>query len=93
MEKHCETLVISKGFEQIPSWRNYYYHPELTLFLIVYANDFQLAGSAVNLPRGWDLILSPSETAPTGIDMDPPTPVGRYLGRENRLSERWIDWQ
>eukprot|EP00959_Pyramimonas_sp_CCMP1952_P394008 8255762-Pyramimonas_sp.AAC.1 len=25
--------------------------------------------------------------------MDPPTPVGRYLGCEHRVSEKWVAWQ
>eukprot|EP00959_Pyramimonas_sp_CCMP1952_P457463 9474974-Pyramimonas_sp.AAC.1 len=39
------------------------------------------------------MILSPSETAPEGIDMDPPTAAGRYLGCEHRVSEKRVDWQ
>ena len=65
----------------------------MKLFLIVYVDDFKLSGPEENLRQGWDLILSPSDTAPKGIDMDEPEPVGRYLGCEHRVSERWIDWQ
>eukprot|EP00959_Pyramimonas_sp_CCMP1952_P001429 29295-Pyramimonas_sp.AAC.1 len=72
-EQHCEAHVMSKGFVPITCWRSCYYHPELELFLIVYA-DFKLAGPSRNLGTGWNLILSPFKTAPEGIDMDPPTP-------------------
>ena len=59
----------------------------------MYVDDFKLAGPASELQAGWDLIRSASEVAPTGIDMDPPTAIGRYLGCEHRVSERWINWQ
>ena len=92
-EQHCEAHVLSKGFTPIPSWRSCYFHRELKLFLIVYVDDFKMSGPEENLKKGWDPILSTSKTAPKGIDMDNPEPVGRYLGCEHRISERWIDWQ
>ena len=30
---------------------------------------------------------------PKGIEIDPPTEAGRYLGCEHRVSEQWIGWQ
>ena len=60
--------------------------------MIVYVDDFKLAGPADKLQVGWDLIRGPSKVAPNGIDMDPPTTVGRFLGCEHVVSEKWIDW-
>ena len=31
--------------------------------------------------------------APKGINMDPPTAVGRYLGCEHRVYDKETDWQ
>ena len=59
----------------------------------MYVDDFKLSGPAENIAAAWNLIRSPSEIAPKGIDMDPPTPVGRYLGCEHHATEKWITWQ
>ena len=56
-------------------------------------DDFKLSGPTGNLPEGWRLIQEPSPKVPKGIELDPPTKVGRYLGCEHRVSEKWIDWQ
>jgi hypothetical protein len=43
--------------------------------LVVYVDDFKLAGPAQNLPMGWKLIRK-------GINMDEPTPLGFYLATQ-----------
>ena len=91
-EQHCESHVTSKGFVPIPSWRSCYFHPQLKLILIAYVDDFKLSGPADKLAKGWELIRGKSDVAPNGIDMDPPAPVGRFLGCEHRVYTKDITW-
>ena len=50
-----------------------YFHKTLRLFLVVYVDDFKLAGPKENLRKGWDLIRK-------GLTMEDPTPLGVFLG-------------
>ena len=70
-EQHCEAHVLSKGFISIPAWRSCYWHPERKLFLIVYVDDFKLAGPASELQAGWDLIRSASDVALRALTWTP----------------------
>ena len=63
------------------------------MFLIIYVDDFKLAGPKHKLKIGWDLLKGASEGVPNGIQMDPPEPVGRYLGCKHVVYEKEIDWQ
>ena len=49
-------------------------HGELKLILSVYVDDFKLVGKKENLKEGWRLITG------SGLVLDPPTPLGDYLG-------------
>eukprot|EP00959_Pyramimonas_sp_CCMP1952_P067050 1399927-Pyramimonas_sp.AAC.1 len=53
----------------------------------------KLAGPADKLAQGWMLLQSTSPNCPKGIEIDPPTAVGRYLGCEHRLSTQFVEWQ
>ncbi len=90
-ERHCERHLLSQGFVRTSPWRSCFFHKLLKLFLVVYVDDFKLAGPAANLAKGWDLVRSKGKDT-AGIEMDDPTPVGRYLGCEHRLGERTITW-
>ena len=46
----------------------------LRLFLSVYVDDFKLAGPDENLAKGWKLMVD------SGLKLDPPGPLNRYLG-------------
>ena len=46
------------GFKIIPNWNSCFKHEKLKLFLLVYVDDFKLAGPAKNLEHGWKLIQS-----------------------------------
>ena len=50
-----------------------YFHPRLRLMLSVFVDDFKLAGPRTALATGWKLLR-------TNLDLDPPTPLGTYLG-------------
>ena len=53
----------------------------LKLYLVVYVDDFKLAGPASAINNGWELIRK-------GIKIDDPSPLGMYLGCRHDLSER-----
>ena len=77
-EQHCEKRLKEVGFELVypAAWPSVFFHPTLRLLLAVYVDDFKMAGPKENLAKGWELIGS-------RIDMDTPTPIGRYLGCEH----------
>ena len=50
-----------------------FWHKRLKLILVVYVDDFKLAGPKGSLAEGWSLISSE-------IAMGQPGPVGRFLG-------------
>ena len=74
-ERHCETELKKVGFEAVLTdiWKSVFYHPTRKLLLVVYVDDFKLAGPKQNIKRGWDLISSV-------VDMDQPEAIGRYFG-------------
>ena len=51
-----------------------FYHRPLKLILSVYVDDFKLVGKASSMKQGWKLITD------SGLVLDPPTPLGDYLG-------------
>jgi hypothetical protein len=75
-----ETLK-AVGFEPLAeSWQSCYWHEQLRLMLIVYVDDFKMAGPAENLAKGWELIRR-------GIVLDPPEELGLYLGCRHFIRE------
>jgi hypothetical protein len=85
-EEHCEERLNRPevGFVPIKNWRSCFWHPQLKLFLVVYVDDFKMAGPTANLKIAWDRIASV-------IKMEPPAPVDRYLGCHHRVSVREIN--
>ena len=79
-ERHCERHLKSVGFEPIQDWRSCFWHPQLKLMLVVYVDDFKLAGPKGNLTQGWKLIRQ-------GVRTEEPTPAGKYLGCEHIIGE------
>ena len=55
-ERHCEEHLTSIGFVPVPDWRGTYWHPELKLLLMVYVDDFKMAGPSANFAKGWSMI-------------------------------------
>ena len=73
-EKHCDMHVRKVGFLPVgEEWPSCYHHPVLKLYLVIYVDDFKLAGPTINLKTGWSLLEK-------GLTIEPPTPVGVYLG-------------
>ena len=85
-EKHCDEHLKSVGFEPVcESWSSCCFHKSLILLLVVYVDDFKLAGPKQNLKEGWSLIRK-------GLQMEEPTPIGAFLGcnhikREHKLPD------
>ena len=67
-EKHCRAIVQKLGFTEVPNWPNVYFMPERQLLLVVYVDDFKLAGPAMQLEWGWKELRK-------HITMDDPLPV------------------
>ena len=55
-------------------WECLYFHERLKLILSVYVDDFKLVGKEENLKEGWKLMID------SGLQLDPPEPLGDYLG-------------
>ena len=83
-EQHCEKHLFSQGFERIENWRSCFWHPKLKLFLVVYVDDFKMAGPKSNLAEGWALIRSKIKT-------EDPAPAGQYLGCQHVSETRKVD--
>ena len=74
-EEHRDTQVPKAGFESVlrDTWPACYYCKELQLLLVVYVDDFKLAGPSKCFDQGWSRLRK-------GLDLEPPTPTGLYLG-------------
>ena len=73
-EQRCDKHVKSVGFKPVgEEWQSCYFHPALRLFLVVYVGDFKMAGPKDNLDKEWSLLRK-------GLDIEPPVPIGVYLG-------------
>ena len=66
-EKHCTKQLESVGWKQVlpEIWQSIYYHAELDLLLVIYVDDFKMAGPKENMQKGWGGINQV-------LDMDPP---------------------
>ena len=71
-ERHCDSVLQSKGWSPIPGWRSCYWHQECETYLIVYVDDFKMAGPKKHLKKLWDQIIG---------DPDHPENGGIYMGR------------
>ena len=80
-EAHCAKYLKEVGFTEIDPWRSCFWHDVLKLYLVVYVDDFKLAGPKAAIKRGWELIRK-------GIKTDDPSPMGMYLGCRHDVSER-----
>ena len=77
-EQHCEKMLGEVGFQLVfpAAWPSVFFHPTLKLLLAVYVDDLKMSGPSDSMKKGWELVSSK-------IDMDTPTPMGRYLGCEH----------
>ena len=80
-EKHCESHLHKIGFRNVPGWRSCYRHKN-GCFLVVYVDDFKMAGPAAALAESWRLIRS----GPGGIKTDKPQEASKYLGCDHYVT-------
>ena len=75
-EQHLNANLAKKGWRQIlpEMWQSIFRHDELDLILVVYVDDFKMAGPKKNLAKGWAGIRSV-------VDLGEPEPCDRYFGR------------
>ena len=84
-EHFSQQHIISQGFELVADeWKSVYWHPKLRLMLVVYVDDFRMAGPKENLLEGWNLIKK-------NIRLDPPEPCGKYLGCIHKKGKAVLD--
>ena len=80
-EETCDNHCKEQGFSPIKDWPSCYFQHKLRLFLVIYVDDFKLAGPKGNLAEGWRLLRTKSlVTGEKGLDIEEPAPIGRYLG-------------
>ena len=73
-EQHCDESVRAVGFEPIgEEWPSVYIHEKLQLVLVVYGDDFKMAGAQKNLAQGWSMLR-------TRLKIEPETGLDMYLG-------------
>ena len=80
-ERHCEAHLLKQGFEPVPYWRSCYWHAVLSLFLVVYVDDFKMSGPKQSVKKGWTMIQQ-------GVRIGAPEPVNLYLGCYHRVALR-----
>ena len=66
-ERHCHDHLTKNGFKEITAWRSCYMYEKLKLFLVVYVDNFKLAGPEKNLDKGWHLIRQRSHRRPHSV--------------------------
>ena len=73
-EKHAHKKLLEIGFEvTAESWPSCYLHKETDLFLVLYVDDFLMAGSETELTNMWKRIGD-------ALKIDEPGPMSLYLG-------------
>eukprot|EP00971_Amphidinium_carterae_P286808 5694323-Amphidinium_carterae.1 len=50
-ERHYEKQVRSVGFVPVPEWNSVFYHPQQDCLLVVYVDDFKMAGPKDAVPK------------------------------------------
>ena len=73
-ENHGASQLKGNGWAQVlpEIWQSIFYHPDLELLLVIYVDDFKMAGPQGNLKKGWADISSV-------IDMGPPEAFGEQV--------------
>ena len=71
---HCDRAVQAVGFEPLPpEWPSCYFNKKLQMFLLIYMDDFKLAGKIKHMQVAWEKIKA------AGIVLDDPTPLNHFL--------------
>ena len=73
-DRHCDVCIKSQGLVPIDDWPSCYFHEKYKLFLMVYVDDFKMAGPEDRLEKGWELVRE------SGLKIEDPTPPGLFPG-------------
>ena len=78
-EKHLNGEIAKKGWRQIlpDTWNSIFYHDEHKCMLVVYVDDFKLAGPKDKLASAWKSLRS-------AVNIGEPEPFDRYFGCMHR---------
>jgi hypothetical protein len=80
-EDHCNAAVRREGFVPVgTTWPSCFYHPSLKLFLVIYVDDFKLAGPERNMKMGWLMLRA-------GLSIEAEEPAGMYLGCSHEVGK------
>ena len=73
-ENHLNSRISKEGWKQIlpDVWQSIFYHSELSCMLIVYVDDFKLAGPTENMEKAWASIKR-------AVNIGDPEPYDRYF--------------
>ena len=74
-ENHLNSRISKEGWKQIlpDIWQSIFYHSELNCMLVVYVDDFKLAGPTGNMDKAWASIKR-------AVNIGDPEPYDRYFG-------------
>ena len=78
-EQRCDKKVLGSGFKRVGEcgeWRSCYFHKELKVLLVIYVDDFKMAGPKSKVAQAWNLL----RTGEGAIIMDDPSDVSHYIG-------------
>ena len=74
-ENHLNSRIGKEGWKQIlpDVWQSIFYHAEYNGMLVVYVDDFKLAGPTENMEKAWASIKR-------AVNIGEPEPYDRYFG-------------
>ena len=75
--------MLSIGFAEVPNWRSVYFNSKLKVLLVLYVDDFKMAGPPEGLKEAWGLIR-------LKIKVEDPTPYGLFLGCRHEIGEIFV---
>ena len=74
-ENHLNSRISKEGWKQIlpDVWQSIFFNLELNCMLVVYVDDFKLAGPTENMDKAWASIKR-------AVNIGDPEPYDRYFG-------------
>ena len=83
-ERRCNAAITEAGFVQVGEageWRSCFYHAEHEVFLMVYVDDFKMAGPSEKVDLCWELVQKPmGELGKAMLELEDVTEVDNFLG-------------
>ena len=78
-ENHLNSRVVKQGWKQIlpDIWHSIFHHQELNCLLVVYVDDFKMAGPTANMEKAWASVKA-------AVNIGDPEPYDRYFGCMHR---------